>query len=89
MKPFDVSSNTTDVRLRSAVEAAFRNIVKNNPRFAWNAQLLAAIQNAVLEAAASGKEGLQDLIDYAQTKAERVVIQPAREPSRYVARKTR
>jgi hypothetical protein len=48
---FDAS---TKGRLATACEVTLRQVVRDQPRQAWNARLLLVIQHAVLDCAATG-----------------------------------
>jgi hypothetical protein len=53
--------------LEHAAEAAFRNIVRQHPRQARNAKLLAAVQSAVVQSASLNTRDYHQLVTYAES----------------------
>jgi hypothetical protein len=67
---FDAS---TKRRLAMACEATLREVVRDQPRQAWNARLLMVIQYAVLDCAANGERDHERLVACAQKHAQQLI----------------
>ena len=66
----------TKARLALACEATLREVVRDKPRQAWNARLLAQIQTAVLDLAGTGERDHEQLVGFATRQAEHLVQGP-------------
>jgi hypothetical protein len=60
-------------RLAMACEATLRQVVRDQPRQAWNARLLLVIQHAVLDCAATGERDHEHLVSCAQQHARELL----------------
>lgn len=68
----------TKGRLAMACEATLRQVVRDQPRQAWNARLLMVIQHAVLDCAAHGERDHERLVACAQLHAQELLTAPQR-----------
>ena len=68
----------TKGRLAMACEATLRQVVRDQPRQAWNARLLFVIQHAVLDCAARGERDHERLVACAQLHAQELLAGPFR-----------
>ena len=72
---FDAS---TKGRLATACEVTLRQVVRDQPRQAWNARLLLVIQHAVLDCAATGELDHEHLVSCAQEHVRILLKAPLR-----------
>lgn len=68
----------TKRRLAMACEATLRQVVRDQPRQAWNARLLFVIQHAVLDCAATGERDHEQLVLCAHQHAQELLTAPQR-----------